>query len=292
MLAADEIPALHPDQLCAWLRRIDIAEVPDAPTLPLLNTLIAAQLAHIPFENLDALLGRRVSIDLPSVFEKLVAQGRGGYCFEQNTLLCAGLKALGYAVTPLAARVRWHVPEATPTGLSHMLLRVEVAHESYIADVGFGGPTPDRALSLSLPPDENTPYRLQPSPANGLTGTGFHCLDLMVPDISEDASGWQPIYRFDLTPQPWIDFIPRNWYVSTHPDSHFTHTLMAARTDGDTRLALANGNLSEREPDGSVRKTVLASADAVIDTLASRFQIRLDPALRAALAARLPAVLG
>ena len=291
MLAADEIPALDANQLAAWLQRIGIDQAPEAPTLPLLDALIAGQLAHIPFENLDALLGRSVSIDLPAVFDKLVRQGRGGYCFELNTLLCAGLKALGYTVTPLAARVRWNVPEATPTGLSHMLLRVEVAHESYIADVGFGGPTPDRALSLSLPPDEGTPYRLLPTPVAAASGTGFHCLDLAVRDASADDAGWRVIYRFDLTPQPGIDFVARNWYVSTHSDSHFTHTLMVARTDGDTRLALGNGNLSERAADGSVRKTVLTSADAVIDTLAERFHIQLDADLRAALAARLPGVL-
>jgi len=295
MLAADEIPALSAEQLSAWLRRIGIDKAPETPTLPLLNALITGHLGHIPFENLDALLGRRVAIDVPAVFEKLVHQGRGGYCFELNTLFCAGLKALGYAVTPLAARVRWNVPETTPTGLSHMLLRVEVAHESYIADVGFGGPTPDRALSLSLPlsppPDEETPYRLLPVPP-AAAGTSFHCHDLAVRDATVDESGWRVMYRFDLTPQPQIDFVARNWYVSTHPDSHFTRSLMVARTDGNTRLSLGNGSLTERAPDGSVRKCELASADTVIDTLSARFRIRLDADLRAALAERLPAVIG
>lgn len=294
MLAADQIPALTPDQRDAWLRRIGI-DAPPAPTLASLNALITAHLEHVPFENLNSLTGRRVAIGLPDVFDKIVHRGRGGYCFELNTLFCAGLKSLGYTVVPLAARVRWNVPEATPTGLSHMLLRVEVAHESYIADVGFGGPTPDRALPLSLPVDDAAPYRLLPTPPDQ-AGTGFHSFDLAVrnPEPSGDAGNadeadtWRVMYRFDLTPQPQIDFVARNWYVSTHPDSHFTHTLMAARTEAGVRLALGNGNLTERAPDGTVRKQVLASADAVIDVLASRFGIRIDDDLRAALAARLP----
>ena len=312
MLAADEIPALTLDQRNAWLQRIGIDAAPP-PTLASLNTLIAAHLTHIPFENLDALVGRRVAIDLPSVFEKLVHQGRGGYCFELNTLFCAGLKALGFTAVPLAARVRWNVPDATPTGLSHMLLRVEVAHESQIADVGFGGPTPDRALPLSLPVEETALYRLLPTPPGLVTGTGFHAYDLAVRDpefAGDDGNGtpgadvpnatnatnptdaWRVMYRFDLTPQPQIDFVARNWYVSTHPDSLFTQALMVARADASgARLSLGNGNLTERAPDGSVRKTVLASADAVIDVLAERFGIRLDDALRQALALRLPAVM-
>ena len=298
MRAIDEIPALSADQRDAWLRRIGIHAVPP-PTLATLDVLIAAHLAHLPFENLTPLVGWRVDIEPPAVFDKLVRQGRGGYCFELNTLFCAGLKSLGYTAVPLAARVRWNVPDERPTGLSHMLLRVEVAHESYVADVGFGGPTPDRALPLSLPiPPAGgvaSPYRLRPPPADA-AGTGFHCYDLAVrdPDAgdADDADTWRVLYRFDLTPQPRIDYVARNWFVSTHPDSHFTRTLIAARTEADgTRLALGNATLTERPPGGTVRRTVLASADEAIDVLAGRFGIHLDDALRAALAARLPAVL-
>ena len=306
MLPADEIPALTDPQRAAWLQRIGIDATP-APTLAALDALIAAHLTHIPFENLDALTGRRVDIDLPSVFRKLVDEHRGGYCFELNTLFCAGLKSLGFRVTPLAARVRWNVPDTTPTGLSHMLLRVEVAHESHIADVGFGGPTPDFALPLSLPANGNAGYRLQPAPASTATGgAAFHTYELAVrvaedahddqdpPDrtTADAADSWRVMYRFDLTPQPQIDFVARNWYVSTHPDSHFTQTLMVARTDhSGARLSLANGCLAERRTDGAVRRTQLESPDAVIALLTDRFGIRLDEGLRAALQVRLRALL-
>lgn len=291
----DEIPALTIGQRDAWLERIGIGNEADlSPTLDTLNILIGAHLRHIPFENLTPLVGWRVNIDLPAVFDKLVAQRRGGYCFELNTLFCAGLKALGFAVTPLAARVRWNVPDERPTGLSHMLLRVEVAHESHVADVGFGGPTPDRALALSLPAAAASPYRLLPTPP-AVAGTGFHSYDLAVRDPeanADDAEAWRVLYRFDLTPQPQIDHVARNWYVSTHPDSHFTQKLIAARTEADgTRLSLGNGSLTARMPDGSVQKTDLPTAGHVIDALADRFGIRIDDDLRAALAARLPAVL-
>ena len=303
MRPLDEIPALATDQRDAWLQRIGIGiDAVPPPTLDTLSAVIAGHLRHIPFENLTPLVGRRVDIGLPAVFDKLVRQGRGGYCFELNTLFCAGLKALGFGVTPLAARVRWNVPDERPTGLSHMLLRVEVAHESYVADVGFGGPTPDRALALSLPADAASPYRLLPTPAAaaGVSGVGFHSRDLAVrnPDAAppagntDDADTWRVLYRFDLTPQPQIDYVSRNWYVSTHPDSHFTQMLVAARTDADgARLSLGNGNLTERQPDGTVLKRDLASADEAIHVMANRFGIRLDDDLRAALAAKLPALL-
>ncbi|MCO4864782.1 arylamine N-acetyltransferase [Cupriavidus sp. WGlv3] len=272
-------------QLDAWLARLGIA-APPSPTLQALDAVLAAHLASIPFENVDPLLRRPVRIDLDAVFDKLVTRRRGGYCFELNTLLSAGLGALGYEVTPLAARVRWGVPDDVPTMTSHMLLRVEVAHRSYLVDVGFGGPTPFRAMPLSEPADDGFPYRLAPSPAQAGT-SAFHSYDLQ----ARGDAGWIPVYRFDLTPQPPIDFEARNWYVSTHPDSVFLQRLMAARTDGGTRVTLANGELAERAPDGSVRRTHLQHADAVVQALSERFGIVLDDELRQGLMAALPDLL-
>ncbi|SOZ38354.1 arylamine N-acetyltransferase family protein [Cupriavidus neocaledonicus] len=272
-------------QLDAWLARLGIA-APPSPTLPALDAVLAAHLASIPFENVDPLLRRPVRIDLAAVFDKLVTRRRGGYCFELNTLLSAGLGALGYEVTPLAARVRWGVPDHVTTMTSHMLLRVEVAHRSYLVDVGFGGPTPFRAMPLSEPADDGFPYRLVPSPVPA-SASAFHSYDLQ----ARGDAGWIPVYRFDLTPQPPIDFEARNWYVSTHPDSVFLQRLMAARTDDGTRVTLANGELAERAPDGSVRRTHLPHADAVVQALSERFGIVLDDALRQGLRAALPDLL-
>lgn len=277
--------SLDAAQLDAWLARLGIA-APPSPTLEALDTVLAANLASIPFENVDPLLRRPVRIELDAVFDKLVTQRRGGYCFELNTLLAGALTALGFSVTPLAARVRWGVPETVPTMTSHMLLRVEVAHQSYLADVGFGGPTPFRAMPLSAPTDNSFPYRLASSPPEA-AGSAFHSYDM---EARGDA-GWIKLYRFDLTPQPWIDYVPRNWYVSTHPDSVFLHRLMAARTDAGTRVTLADAELAERAPDGTVRRQRLETPEAVVEVLSERFGVLLDDQLRSGLMAALPPLL-
>lgn len=51
---------------------------------------------HIPFENLDILLGMPIRLDLQGVQLKLVDTRRGGYCFEHVTLFAAVLEALGF----------------------------------------------------------------------------------------------------------------------------------------------------------------------------------------------------
>src|SRR5512139_458454 len=88
----------------AYLRRIGVADA-GAPSLAGLAALHERHVAAIPFENLDVLLGRPIRLDLDSLQAKLVRARRGGYCFEQNTLFAAVLERLGFAVTPLGARV-------------------------------------------------------------------------------------------------------------------------------------------------------------------------------------------
>ncbi len=273
---------LDSTRLQAYLDRIGHAP-PGQPDLATLDSLIAAHLAHIPFENIDVLLRRPIRIGLDALFDKLVVDARGGYCFEQNTLLAAALGALGYAVTLLAARVRWHVPDDVPTMQSHMLLRVEAAHHSYIVDVGFGGPTPYRAMPL--PPagdaDASFPYRLATVEA---PGAAFHLYDLEV----RGANGWFKLYRFDLSPQQAIDYEPRNWYTSTHPDSLFRNALTVARSQDDRRLTMINGDFAVRAGDGSLQRRQLAPPAEIIETLADSFGLALDRSGQEELALLLP----
>ena len=71
--------------------------------------------------SVNPLLKWPVRLDAPSLEQKLVRSGRGGYCFEQNLLLSHVLNGLGFKVTGLAARVLWNAPEGAITPRGHML---------------------------------------------------------------------------------------------------------------------------------------------------------------------------
>ena len=82
-------------------------EGPRTATLGVLRELHRLHPRAIPFENLDPLAGRTVSLELPAIVSKLLERRRGGYCFEQNKLFAHVLMQLGFRVTPLIARVLW-----------------------------------------------------------------------------------------------------------------------------------------------------------------------------------------
>jgi N-hydroxyarylamine O-acetyltransferase len=128
------------------------------PTLETLRELHRLQPQAIAFENLDPLLKRPVRLDAPSLEEKMVHGGRGGYCFEQNILFAHALRAIGFKVTELAARVLWNVPAGVTTPRVHMLLLVDIDGQRYLTDAGFGGNVLTSPLLLDSTQEQATPH--------------------------------------------------------------------------------------------------------------------------------------
>jgi hypothetical protein len=55
---------------------------PQGPNLECLTGIHRCQAFAIPYENLDIQLGRYLDRDRSRIFEKLVSQRRGGWCYE------------------------------------------------------------------------------------------------------------------------------------------------------------------------------------------------------------------
>ncbi|AXF16597.1 arylamine N-acetyltransferase [Paraburkholderia caledonica] len=237
---------------------------PRAPTLEVLKAIHRLHPRAIPFENLNPLTRRAVKVDLESVERKLVDDHRGGYCFEQNALLANVLIELGFQVTPLLGRVLWgREPDAVPPR-THMVLRIDLDNEAWIADVGLG--------SVTL----TSPVRLTPGLAQR-TDLGVFRLadashDALYLEVQARDQTWSRVYRFDLHPVEWIDYETSNWYTSTSPEAVFANNLIVCRVLHETRLALLNDQLTERAADGSiVREQRLACADELAACLHDRF---------------------
>lgn len=261
--------------LDAYFERIGY-DGPRAPTLETLRAIHALHPASIAFENLNPLLGWPVKLDAASLEEKMVRRGRGGWCFEQNGLLLAVLRALGYRVTGLAGRVMWNQPEGEVRPRSHMLLRIDLDEGTYLADVGFGGLTLTAPLRLEADVEQETPH--EPFRLAG-AGEGEYVMEAGL------RGEWKPLYRFDLQPQHRADYEVTSWYLCHHPSSHFRAGLIAARTAPEGRHALRDGELVTHHLHGETERRALATADELRDALENTFRIALPgaPELDAAL---------
>lgn len=252
------------NNLALYLQRLGF----DAPPAPTLETLRQLQFRHtgvFPFENLTTLSGEPVLIDLPSIEQKVLHDGRGGYCYELNNLFLALLQALGFDARGISGRVVMGQPEGAWTARTHRLSLVTLEGVRYITDVGFGGMVPTAPLLLDTPDEQLTPhepYRIEHH-ADGYT-------------LRANVAGeWRPMYIFDLQRQEDIDYTVGNWYVSTHPESSFAKQLMVARTGEGWRRTLNNGSFAiHRIGNESERRQITAVAD-LVRLLESEFGIRV-----------------
>lgn len=264
-----------PLSLDAYLHRLGFEGEPRAD-LATLEVLHALQPAAIAFENLSTLSGKPVSLEIGDIEAKLVRAGRGGYCFEQNTLFAAALERCGFAVRALAARVVWNREGAPALPRTHMLLDVDTPAGRRLCDVGFGG------LTMTAP------LELTPGVAQRADDTVFRLVDLgAVYELQARVDErWKPMYRFDLQPQLAVDFEMMNHFVGTHPSSHFRTRLVAGRVTAAGRYGLANNRFTFYGRDGSREERRAGSVAELHALLVGELGIAvdLDAALEDALA--------
>jgi N-hydroxyarylamine O-acetyltransferase len=70
-----------------------------------LGGLQYAHLLSVPFENLDIHRGREILLDENRIFDKIVSERRGSFCYELNGSFTALLQELGFTVDLLSSRV-------------------------------------------------------------------------------------------------------------------------------------------------------------------------------------------
>jgi len=246
----------------AYLERIDYSG-PLTATEDVLEAVQRAQLARIPFENFDVLLGRGISLEPAALFEKLVESPRGGYCFELNGLLLMALQSIGFEARELLARVHTSAP---PTRHTHELILVTLGSRLWIADAGFGGP------SLRAPvPFELDVCRTQEGESFRLADAG--CFGIMLQKQSEGE--WRDIYSFDLAHVCRADVAAGNQFTSTSPLSHFTHTRVAALHTPAGKTTLRDRTL-RRVENGVEAVLELPEGPAIIAALQTHFGIEID----------------
>ncbi len=243
--------------LDAYLERIGVRGRPS------LAELHRAHVTSIPFENLDPQRGVPVSLDQAALERKLVAERRGGYCFEHNLLLKSALDALGAEVDLLLARVRRGAAAGSPRPRTHLVLRVRMEGSVWHADVGFGV---DALLE---------PIPFGPGGVYDQAGWLYRVVEdgqELVLQLAEDAQ-WNDLYGFVAEPVPFVDLVTSNWFTCTHPRSPFVTGLIVTsqRRDG-TRISLSDWDdlaLTERSPDS--RTTVPVTRDEVPRLLETSF---------------------
>lgn len=191
---------------------------------------------YIPFENIDPYTGKVPSLKIDDIFQKLVTEYRGGYCYEQNLLLYEVLQYIGFQVELQLGRVLWHKDENSSSAKTHLLLIVELNAQKYLVDCGFGTATLTGPLLLNNEEPQKTPNEQFKISKNNKAYT-----------LWTWRGQWLPVYRFELEQVEPLDLEICNWYLATHPESNFKKNLIFSKVDAQARYTFNNDTLNIRK---------------------------------------------
>lgn len=253
--------------ISAYFRRIGYSGAA-TPNLETLRAILLNHIQAIPFENLNVLLGKPVSLEPADLEQKLVRSGRGGYCFEQNGYLLEVLLALGFKATPHSARVRLQTPRDVTPPRTHLFVRVELDGTAWLCDVGIGAFSPGAPLRMNLLQEEQP--ALEPRRITQEGGRYFHQIRL--------GQEWSDVYEFTGEDMPRIDRELANYYTSTNPSSRFKNHLLVGRAGSDgTRYSILDREFTHRKGPEILTRRELKTEAELRQHLADYFALHVDP---------------
>jgi N-hydroxyarylamine O-acetyltransferase len=228
------------------------------PTYQTLAGVLDAHMRRIPFENLDVLLGRPPRLDVEGLQAKLVRARRGGYCFEQASLLAVALTELGFAPIAHTARVVLYTARSA-SARTHMFLKVALPEGDFVVDPGFGGLAPRLPVPLV---DGRTVTRESDAHAM-VRDDGYWVMRARSDDGMVDA--WVTTLDRDNA----IDFEMGNHFTATWRESPFVNriTLRAFTPDG-RRVTVMNRDVTIRR--GASSETMRLADRAALRVLLAR----------------------
>jgi len=250
------------NKITAYLKRIGYM---GTPTLDF-DTLHALQRHHlqsVPYENIDIIRGVPISLDLDTIYDKIVTRHRGGYCFELNALFAWLLRELGFDVKDYFAR--FLLNETTIPMRRHHVLGVSFGDEQYLCDVGVGLVIPRKPILLA-----HAMVSEQDGETFLLSKQDF--LGYVVSDLRDGQ--WRQMYCFTEEEQIKPDFEVTSYWCEHHPDSIFNKSDMVHIFTENGRKSVAGREVRLYMPEGV---TVInpATAQEYEALLAEHFGIRI-----------------
>lgn len=206
-----------------------------SPSLRLLTALQRAHVLSVPFENLDIHWKRPIRLDLFLLYNKIVVNGRGGFCYELNGLYHWLLCQLGFDATMVSAGV--YDSECNDFGpeFDHMAILVQLDGQQWLVDVGFGefAIRPLKFVVEQELVDPRGEFRIVRE------SDDVH----LVLKYSDEVRKYLPEYRMSVRPRSLEEFQDMCTYHQTSPDSHFTRKVVCSIATDNGRITLSDKKL-------------------------------------------------
>jgi len=231
-------------------------------TLEVLTALQKAFLYSVPFENLDIHARIPITLDPERFYQKIVQNGRGGFCYECNSVFYQLLRQLGFDVHFIAARMT--ETDINNQRYSHMALLVNL-DRPYLVDVGNGQSVmvPMTIGDDTISEAEGIQYKVAP----------FDAVEYALFFGKQDAN-WHPRFVFSTRPRRLEEFAQMCLYHQTSPNSLFMKQRLCTLPIPGGRMTLLGNQFSIMENGNET--TITLESDQQIDAILQQyFKMRL-----------------
>ncbi len=217
-----------------YLNRIGAGGFDISADLTTLKRLQKLHLLHVPFENLDIHWKTPIALDIELIFQKIVENGRGGFCYELNGLFFELLLSVGFDCKRISARVFGANGDFGPE-FDHLAILTKIEGTEYLTDVGFGefSAEPLKFVLDEEQTDENGVFVIRK-------------FDDEYFEVAKKVEGnWKCEYIFKDLNREFKEFSEMCDFHQTSPESHFTRGKVCSLMTGDGRKTLTDKKFIE-----------------------------------------------
>lgn len=213
----------------AYLQRINYNQPLKADQTTLFN-LHQAHLYHVPFEDLNIHYNIPIVLEINKLYQKVITEKRGGFCYELNGLFIELLKEIGFKTTLISAKV---IDKHGNVGVKfdHAAIIVDL-EKRWLIDVGFGGDSfvVPKELKLGvIQKDVHDYYKFEE-----------YSEEEWLLSYSSDGENFSKQYVFSFAEQALTNFEPECQRKQTQADGYFKMNLMCTKATTEGRISIYN----------------------------------------------------
>ncbi len=215
----------------------------------------------VPFEALDVHLKREIKLDISHIFNKVVCNNRGGYCYELNYLFHSLLSRLGFDSSMISARI-FNNDTCGPE-FDHMAVVVNLT-KPWLVDVGYG--------DLFIEPIQIKPNLIQKDLFRNYRVELLSENKFVLSDSIKDKTEFIQKYIFELKAREIGDFLEQNIYKQSSPKSYFVNNFICTIPTQFGRKTILNQSFKLKEGDQINVKEIIDN-DSLKQLLIDQFDI-------------------
>lgn len=216
-----------------YLERINFT---DAITITdeVLTSLHKKHIFQVPFENLDIFYKNLFDLDIEKIYQKIINDRRGGFCYELNLLFNWLLTQIGFSSKIIACRI-FNDDGTLGPAFDHMAVFVK-NQKDFLIDVGYG--------DLFITPIE-IKVGVQYDGRNYFRIDKWNEHDYLI-SMSVDGTVFSKRYTFCLESVKADDFESICFDKQTNPDSYFVKNVICTKPTDTGRLTIFNEKFIEK----------------------------------------------